>query len=34
MKNTEKSITWVTDDEWSGTLNNDLYSYDGIIDNL
>jgi hypothetical protein len=40
MKNIEKSITRVTDDEWSGTveilfgLDADPYSYDDITDNL
>jgi hypothetical protein len=42
MKNTEKKkpITKVTDDEWSGTLemllglNDDLYSYNDITDNM
>jgi hypothetical protein len=40
MKNTEKIITWMTDNEWSRTLgmllglDDDPYSYDDIIDNL
>jgi hypothetical protein len=40
MKNIEKSITWVTDDEWSGTLEMlfgldvNPFSYDNITDNL
>jgi hypothetical protein len=40
MKNIEKPITRVTDDEWSGTLvtlfglDGDLYSYEDITDNL
>jgi hypothetical protein len=42
MKKTEKKkpITKVTDDEWSGTLemllglNDDLYSYNDITDNM
>jgi hypothetical protein len=40
LKNIEKPITWVTDDEWSGTvemllgLDADQYSYDNITDNL
>jgi hypothetical protein len=39
MKNTEKSITWLTDDQWSKTLEMllwldvDPYNYDDIIDN-
>jgi hypothetical protein len=40
MKIIEKSITRMTDDEWSGTLelllglDSDLYSYEDISDNL
>jgi hypothetical protein len=40
MKNIEKIITWMTDNEWSRTLgmllglDDDPYSYDDIIDNL
>jgi hypothetical protein len=40
MKNIEKSITRVTDDEWSGMveilcgLDADPYSYDDITNNL
>jgi hypothetical protein len=39
MKNTEKPITWVIDDEWSGTLemllglDGNQYSYEDITDN-
>jgi hypothetical protein len=39
MKSTGKPITWVTDNEWSGTvemllgLDVDPYSYDDITDN-
>jgi hypothetical protein len=39
MKNTEKLIIGMTDDEWSGTvemflrLDADPYSYDDITDN-